>query len=90
MHYAHAQSFQQVHHREICQTTGAGQNKSSLHTLLLRGTYIISWMRLHGFGHSAPQGRVHFGTFKRAWQHGVLYSLWEKSHAPDNMGFNVC
>lgn len=34
-------------------------------------------MRLHGFGHGAPQGRVHFGTFKRVWQLGVLYSLWE-------------
>ena len=78
MHNAHAQSFhQQVCHREICQTTGAGQNKSSLHTLLLRGTYIISWMRLHGFGRSAPRGRVRFGTFKSAWQRGVLYGLWE-------------
>lgn len=43
MHSAHAQSFhQQVCHREICQTTGAGQNKSSLHILLLRGTYIMA------------------------------------------------
>lgn len=76
--YRHAKSFYQlVCHREICQNTVAGQNKSSLHTLLLRGTYIIGWMRLHGFGHRAPQGRVHFGTFKRAWQCGVLYSLWE-------------
>lgn len=77
MHGAHAQSLQQVRHAGICQTTGAGQNKSSLYTLLLRGTYIISWMRLHGFGHGAPQGRERFGTFTRAWQRGVLYSLWE-------------
>lgn len=73
----------------FCQATGAGQSKSSLHTLLLRGTYIIGWMRLHGFGHGEPQGGVHFGTFKRAWQHGVLYSLRGESHAPDNMGLNV-
>lgn len=44
MHEAHAQSFhQQVCHKEICRTVGAGRNKSSLHTLLLRG-HLHHWL----------------------------------------------
>lgn len=56
---------------------------------LLRGTYIISWMRLHGLGHGVPQDRARFGTFKGAWQRGVLYSLWEK-HAPQTTWAIIC
>lgn len=78
MHYAHIQPYhQQVRLREVCQTLRADQDKSGLQTLLLRETCIIGWTRFRGFGHGAPQGRVHFGTFKKAWQHDVLCSLRE-------------
>lgn len=48
--HTHNLLHQQVCHRETCQITGPDQDQSSRQTMLLWGSYIISWMRLHGFG----------------------------------------